>query len=222
MPVVALLVLLISACASTAVTGPLSSGLPSGPLHDPVEEWTRDRLAQEPAPAAATPRTPHLLHAPSYDPEPLPQLRPFSGVELSRIRRVQPYVHDASRQHDVPPDLVNGIIWVESKFMPSARSSKGPRGLMQLMPRTARELARDLGRPCQLLDPEFNIHAGTRYFAQMVRRFDGNLRLALAAYNIGPAVVDRWLRDAEPLPDHSKAYVDNVFTAARAFRTRNP
>jgi soluble lytic murein transglycosylase len=93
---------------------------------------------------------------------------------------------------------------------------------MQLMPRTGRELARQLGRDYEPFDPEFNIHAGSYYFARMVRRYDGNVRLALAAYNIGPAVVDRWLRDAEPLPGHSRAYVDGVITAARTFRSSAP
>jgi soluble lytic murein transglycosylase-like protein len=135
---------------------------------------------------------------------------------------VQSIVRAAAREHGLPPDIVNGIIWVESRFDARARGRKGPRGLMQLMPRTGRELARQLGRDYEPFDPEFNIHAGSYYFARMVRRYDGNVRLALAAYNIGPAVVDRWLRDAEPLPGHSRAYVDGVITAARTFRSSAP
>jgi len=209
------LALVLFGCgAEVATTGPLHSAT-AEPFHDPLAEPAAVRAAEPSG------RRDELVRRPAYLPsEPPPELPRFSPRELERIERVQPIVHAAAREHGLPPDIVNGIIWVESKFIPNARNRKGPRGLMQLMPRTARELADDLGRSYAPFDPEFNIHAGSCYFARMVRRFDGNLRLALAAYNIGPAVVDRWLRDAEPLPDHSRAYVDNVFTAARTFRSQ--
>jgi soluble lytic murein transglycosylase-like protein len=205
-------VVLLMGCAAQVATGePHSTGL--DPIHDPLGE-----LVVRPSGSA---RRAELVRRPTYIPsEPPPMLRPFSDGELRRIDRVQPIVHAAAREHRLPPDIVNGIIWVESKFVPTALGQKGPRGLMQIMPRTGRELARQLSRSYAPYDPDFNIHAGSLYFARMVRRFDGNLRLALAAYNIGPAVVDRWMRDAEPLPGHSNAYVDNVFTAARTFRER--
>jgi soluble lytic murein transglycosylase-like protein len=184
------------------------------PAHDPADDWRGDRqlVAIGPSPRRA---------APAIEPAPPPrQLREFTDEEAQRIRRVQRIVHAAARARDLPPDLVNGIIWVESKFIPRARGRKGPRGLMQLMPRTGRELARQLNRRYVPFDPDFNIHAGTYYFWRMVSRYDGNLTLALAAYNIGPAVVDGWVRDGLPLADASRRYVDNVFTAARAFRDR--
>ena len=205
---------LFGCAAEVATTGELRSPT-SEPIYDPISEFADARVA------APSGRSDPLVRRPFFLPsEPPPMLAAFSPGELERIERVQPIVHAAAREHDLPPDIVNGIIWVESRFIPNARGTKGPRGLMQLMPRTARELARDLDRSYAPFDPDFNIHAGSCYFARMVRRFDGNLRLALAAYNIGPAVVDRWLRDAEPLPDHSRAYVDNVFTAARTFRAQ--
>jgi len=126
----------------------------------------------------------------------------------------------ASRANAVAPDLVNGIIWAESRFQVHARSPKGACGLMQLMPRTGREVARAIGMSYHPYDPQFNIHAGTYYFSRMVDRFDGDLTLALAAYNIGPGRVDTWLRASQPLPGHSRAYVGNVLSAARAFRLR--
>jgi soluble lytic murein transglycosylase-like protein len=149
-------------------------------------------------------------------------LRAFTDHELSRIRRVQGHVRAASLEHLVPPDIVNGVIWVESRFQTRALGRKGPRGLMQLMPRTAREVAEQLQLRYAPFDPEFNIQVGTYYLARMVERFDGNLALALAAYNIGPAHVDQWVRYGEPLPDVSRRYIDNVFIAARAFREREP
>jgi soluble lytic murein transglycosylase len=139
---------------------------------------------------------------------------------LARSRPVQPIVRSASRTHAVAPDLVNGIIWVESRFHVNARSNKGACGLMQLMPRTGRQVARAIGLPYHPYDPQFNIHAGTYYFSRLVDRFAGNLTLALAAYNTGPGRVDGWLRDQRALPGYSRVYVDNVFGAARAFRLR--
>jgi soluble lytic murein transglycosylase-like protein len=150
--------------------------------------------------------------------EPPDELRPFTSGELERIERVQLIVHDAARAHDVPVDLVNGIIWVESRFQVQARSEAHACGLMQLLPSTGREVARAIGIDYSPYDPDFNIRAGTYYFAQLVQRFDGNVSLALAAYNIGPGTVEGWLRASAPVPWRSQAYVDNVFIAARAFR----
>lgn len=183
-------------------------------LHDPARDWQSARPI-DPVPV----RPP----APALEPvEPPPLLREFTEDEVKRIRGVQRHVHAAAVEHQVPPDIVNGVIWVESKFEHRARGRKGPRGLMQLMPRTAREVASQLRLEYAPFDPEFNIHAGTFYLARMVERFDGNLALALAAYNIGPAYVDQWVRLGEPLPEVSRRYIDLVFIAARAFREREP
>jgi soluble lytic murein transglycosylase-like protein len=213
--------LLLAGCATSAKSvAPMSY---EGPLYDPATEWAQ--TAEEPdltarSPSRARPRFVRTAYAPDPD---LPLgLRPFSGDELDRIARVQSIVEAAARTSEVPPDLVNGIIWVESRFQVQALSSVGCRGLMQLMPSTGREVARAIGRDYQPFDPEFNIHAGAYYFARLVQRFSGNLRLALAAYNIGPATVEGWLRDHAPVPERSRAYVDNVFTAARTFRAFPP
>jgi len=147
-------------------------------------------------------------------------LREFSEEEIARIRRVQPIVREAALEHGVPPNVVNGIIWVESKFLPEARGRRGPRGLMQLMPRTGREIARALGRPYAPHDPEFNIQAGTYYFARMMEHFGNDPTLALAAYNVGPAVVKSWLAANAPFGEATGRYVDHVLAAAHAFRQR--
>jgi soluble lytic murein transglycosylase-like protein len=213
----AVCLVLLAACATGGSGGRATATLDDAPLHDAVAEWKADVAAYQSAPGPSA-RPGARRFALPYE---LPQmsLRPFSRSETARIRDLQPIVHAAASAHAVAPDLVNGIIWVESRFQVRARSSQSACGLMQLMPRTAREVARNIGRRYAPFDPEFNVHAGTYYFARMLERFDGNMILALAAYNIGPAVVARWLRDAAPLPSGSRSYVANVFEAARAFRS---
>jgi hypothetical protein len=208
----ACLLLALSACAARNTQGTLPSRSDE-PAHDAAGEWHGD----EPPPPVHAP----LVARPLEPPPPPPELRELTRDEIDRYRRVQRFVHAAAREHDLPPDLINGIIWVESKFDPKARGKKGPRGLMQVMPRTGRWIAQKIGRKYLPHNAEFNIHAGTYYFAAMVKRYNGNLTLALVAYHRGPADVDQWARDGSPLPDVSRRYVENVFKAARAFRTRD-
>jgi soluble lytic murein transglycosylase-like protein len=91
----------------------------------------------------------------------------------------------AARRHGVPEDLFLRLIAQESGWNPSARSHKGAVGLSQLMPSTARRLGVDPK------DPHQNLDGGARYLAQQYRTF-GNWRLALAAYNAGPAAVRKY------------------------------
>jgi soluble lytic murein transglycosylase-like protein len=210
-------VLLLLACAGRAEVQRAPRF--DGDVHDSADEWNADNRAAFAVESRQSSRSRRVERFVVYEPE--PESLVFTSSVLARSRSVQPIVYAASRTHAIPPDLVNGIIWVESRFQLRARSPKGACGLMQIMPRTAQEVARALGLRYQPYDPEFNIHAGTYYFARMVERFDGNLTLALAAYNIGPGRVDQWLRESQPLPGHSRAYVGNVFSAARAFRGRD-
>jgi soluble lytic murein transglycosylase-like protein len=90
----------------------------------------------------------------------------------------------AARRHNIPEDLFLRLVRTESGFRPAARSSKGAIGLAQLMPQTARVLG------VNPHDPGQNLDGGARYLAQQYRTF-GNWRLALAAYNAGPAAVQK-------------------------------
>ncbi len=129
-----------------------------------------------------------------------------------------PLVRDAAARHKVPVPLILGVIQVESSFKPRARSSAGARGLMQLMPRTARSLARRLKwEDYEITDPAFNIEAGTVYLAYLLKIFDGDLRYALAGYNAGPSRVLRWVKAGRPLANYSERYAAAVLAARDAF-----
>lgn len=101
--------------------------------------------------------------------------------------------------NDVEWALVHALIRQESRFDDQAVSPAGARGLMQVMPGTAKEVARKSGLAHQTewltARPDHNIKLGTKYIAQMVDRYNGNYALALAAYNAGPGRVDRWLQE---------------------------
>jgi soluble lytic murein transglycosylase-like protein len=112
-------------------------------------------------------------------------------------------VQHYSAQYRVPPELIEALIDVESAWHPTALSSKGAMGLMQLMPATARRFG--AFRP---FDVEQNIAAGTRYVTALMREFHGDLRLVAAAYYAG----DRWV-GAKQLDYHNSdvvAYVQSV------------
>jgi hypothetical protein len=97
------------------------------------------------------------------------------------------HVEEAARLHQVHPDLVKSVIAVESEFDQWAVSSKGARGLMQLMPDTARHLG-----VADSFDARQNIFGGTQYLRSLLDRFGGDLSLALAAYNAGASTVLRY------------------------------
>jgi len=133
------------------------------------------------------------------------------------IAAVQPQVHAAARQFQLDPRLINGVIWVESKFNARARGPGGTQGLMQLMPTTARELAGRLGERARPYDPGFNIRAGSLYLSRMIKRF-GDVKLGLAAYHGGPGHVLKWQKAGKRgVPDGSKRYVEKVFAARAMF-----
>jgi Transglycosylase SLT domain/Domain of unknown function (DUF4124) len=129
-------------------------------------------------------------------------------------RELEPVISRYSRQHQLHPALIRAVIKAESDFNPMAVSRAGAVGLMQLMPQTAVRMdVRDL------YDPDDNIGGGTKYLRQLLDRFRGNLPLALAAYNAGEHVVDRYR--ALPPIDETRQYVRKVLRYYRTFLTRD-
>ncbi len=120
---------------------------------------------------------------------PLQASVPGEALELYYPLHYRDSVERWAEARNLPVPLVLGVIRQESAFDLSATSSAGARGLMQLMPATAREVAGKLGvdfTTDKLYDPDYSLRLGTSYFAQVLAMFDGDVELALAAYNSGP------------------------------------
>ncbi|MEW6045563.1 MAG: lytic transglycosylase domain-containing protein [Bacillota bacterium] len=109
-------------------------------------------------------------------------------------------IEDWAARRGLDPWLVAAVVRVESNFRPTAVSSRGARGLMQLLPDTARWVAEQAGErdffPDLLFVPEVNVRLGTWYLAELLKEFDGREALALAAYNAGRGNVRRWLAES--------------------------
>ena len=107
---------------------------------------------------------------------------PTSGdKDLDRI------IFEVGEREGVDPRFIHAVIWQESKYDVNAHSHAGAQGLMQLMPATAKRFG------CEdMNDPESNIEAGTKYLGWLLKRFDGNVELALAGYNAGEGAVDKY------------------------------
>jgi Rod binding domain-containing protein len=112
-------------------------------------------------------------------------------------------IQQASDSYGIDKNLIAAIILQESGGNPNAVSSKGAKGLMQLMDSTAREMG-----VSRVFNPQQNILAGTKYFSQMLERYKGDESLALASYNAGPAAVDQY-RGIPPY-DETRKYVSSV------------
>jgi soluble lytic murein transglycosylase-like protein len=123
-----------------------------------------------------------------------PPLPPATAVAV--VARAEHPIDTIARRHGVDPLLVRAVIRVESNFDPRAVSPKGAAGLMQLMPETAMRYGVD-----NRFDPAQNVDGGVRYLRDLMAMFDGNLSLALAAYNAGEGAVLKYGRRIPPYPE---------------------
>jgi len=129
-------------------------------------------------------------------------------------RELEPVIRRHSSRQQLHPALIRAVIKAESNFDPRAVSRAGAIGLMQLMPQTAARMdVRDM------YDPDDNVGGGTKYLRQLLDRFHGNLPLALAAYNAGENLVERY--QALPPIDETRQYVRKVLRYYRTFLVRD-
>jgi len=140
--------------------------------------------------------------------------------------------HNAKKQN-LNPVILFGLVRRESAFNKDARSPVGASGLMQIMPATGRQIARDLkerwGGSKSLFDPVKNIEYGSYYYQKLLDQFDGNYAIALAAYNAGPSKVKQWLPDESVPADiwietipyrETRDYVTSVLVYSMIYQQR--
>ena len=134
----------------------------------------------------------YVKQAPASEPsEPQPQSSNNLPADYYDV------ITNACDRHGVDPRLVHALVKVESGFNPYAMSRKGAMGLMQLMPQTAIDM-----NVRNTFNPHENVDAGVRYLRYLIDRYDGNLSLALAAYNAGETAVKKW-GTIPPFPETS-------------------
>jgi soluble lytic murein transglycosylase-like protein len=152
--------------------------------------------------------------------DPIPEKIPLSDHDQtlpniswnSAERHFQPLVMKAADRYKVDPAMIMAIIMAESSYNPKAVSKKGAKGLMQLMPTTAKSLGVK-----DSFNPEHNINGGVQYFKKLLNQFGGDVELALAAYNAG----SRKVKEHRGIPPYgaTKYYVKKVIKYYRYYKT---
>jgi soluble lytic murein transglycosylase len=131
------------------------------------------------------------------------------GKSRSKANRYYDQIIESkSIKYNIKPSVINAVITVESDWDPEAISKKGAIGLMQLMPSTAKDMK--IENP---FDPEENIEGGTRYLRYLLNRFNEDINLALAAYNAGPGLVERF--GGIPSISETKNFVKKVISISK-------
>ena len=123
-----------------------------------------------------------------------------------------------SDERGLRPNLVAAVIYTESRFNANSTSGAGAMGLMQVMPATGQSIAQEIGEPMgSLHDPETSIKYGTWYLKGLIDKYNGDLDLALAAYNAGVPRVDRYKDTGAALPYETTFFVQKVKGAENAY-----
>ncbi len=155
------------------------------------------------APIAADPKPVTPVVAAQNLPPRSAEQSPLDYIKKSE-RLYHPIILQAANRYQVDPAIVKAIIMAESSYNPKAVSKKGAKGLMQLMPKTAKEMGVE-----DIFNPEHNIDGGVRYYKKLLKQFKGDIKLALAAYNAGMKTV----REHNGVPPFrsTRRYIKKVF-----------
>ncbi len=132
-------------------------------------------------------------------------------VPSAAVARYEALIAETAARHSLGPALIKAVIRAESNFDPQAVSHRGAQGLMQLMPATVTRY-----RVADPFNPRANVDAGTRHLKRLLGVYDGDLSLALAAYNAGEEAVERYGRQVPPYPE-TRAYVEVVLRYLRTY-----
>lgn len=150
------------------------------------------------------------ISGPKADVKTNPAVSP-SGSAVDRLNQFEQIIDEAARKFDVDKNIIKSVIMTESAANHKAVSPARAKGLMQLMDTTAV----DMGVK-NAFDPKQNINGGTKYLAQMLKQYDGDLKLALAAYNAGPQNVNKY--NGVPPFEETKNYITKVMSYLNHFK----
>ncbi|MBI4175103.1 lytic transglycosylase domain-containing protein [Candidatus Berkelbacteria bacterium] len=146
-------------------------------------------------------------------------LLPNIWADLVYPLKYETYILQAAAEFDLPPTLIAGVIYTESRFNEKATSHVGARGLMQIMPGTGAGIAQNLGEgdlytADKLYDPAINIRYGSYYLRNLHDRYNNNLEAVLAAYNGGPGAAGNYLETGTAyLPRETIGFIGKVKAA---------
>ncbi len=198
----------LALCATTAVLGLAAYGQdPRAAMEQSLEKQRASLERQRAAVRGQVPKSQPMQNSffTVAWTEPLPPIVLAPQCDPVPEEQIGPLVEELAKREGLTPDLLRAVIEKESSYLPCAVSASGAEGLMQLMPETAAELG--VGDP---FDTRENVDAGARLLKQLLDRYDGNLRLALAAYNAGPARVDA-VRGLPLIPE-TMNYVSSILS----------
>lgn len=155
---------------------------------------------------------PLLLHEKPVTPAKEKEKTEIFNYQIKKAESLyNPIIHDAASHHNVDLTMIKAIIMAESGYNKILVSSQGAGGLMQLMPGTAKSLGVK-----DVFNPKENINAGVKYYKLLLNRFDGNIKLALAAYNAGARNVKKY--KGVPPFEETHAYIKKVLAYQRFYK----